>query len=107
MYLTDDQNNVLYKFNKKYDFPEGYFVKEISFHDIDNDNNKDLILILEDMAADDEKGQDKSYVALVFLQSDDGTFEWNESIDKQLNSYNGKTYNNCVKGVIDYLNLSH
>lgn len=86
MYLTDDQNNVLYKFHKKYGFPEGDFVKEISFQDMNNDNKEDLILILEDMAASDEKGEDKSYAALVFWQSDAGTFEWDESIDQQLNS---------------------
>lgn len=69
--LQMQQNNILTT-----GFPEGYFVKEISFQDMNHDNNDDLILILENIATNDDKEEDKSNVAMVFVQSDAGIFEF-------------------------------
>lgn len=104
MYLSDKDGNVLYKFNKKYGFPEGYFVKEFSFQDINDDENEDLILILDCMDTSNKDADDGPFVALVFLQSDMGAFEWMENIDRKLNNFDGEIHNKSVKQVTDYLN---
>lgn len=80
MYLTDDNGDIYYKFEKKYGFPEGMYVKDVSFQDINKDTTEDLILI---MAASDAEGKEM-YAAQLFMQSEKGDFEWNENMTKKL-----------------------
>ena len=105
MYLSDKDGNVLYKFNKKYGFPESYFVKEFSFQDLNDDENEELILILGSMDTSNKEAGDGPYVALIFLQLDNGVFEWMEKIDKKLNNSDGEMHNESVKQVTEYIKL--
>ena len=103
IYLTDSAGSIIYEFNTKYGFPEGLFVKEFSFQDINRDEKDDLILILDSMGAVDDEDGGGPYKAYVFRQKYDNTFEWEEDLDEQLNNYDNVPYNQDVETVNKYL----
>lgn len=99
LYLIDDSENILYNFSEPVGFPNDFKVKDFLFTDINNDNKKDLILVLTGLS------DHNLYDARVYTENEMGGFEMDTELRNKLNN-SKKPFHKNINDILTYLNTN-
>lgn len=93
-YLTSKDGDILYSFNSL--LPNNVNVKAVSFQDVNKDELKDIIIILN------EDNDSSWHMARIIFQKADGSFHYDDKLSQEVNDSGN---NKDIKTVTDYLSL--